>query len=79
MVEALKHFGRRWLHAGLTQYFYVNVLDNEIVRSEVKKFSDWPTYPQLYIKGMFVGGADIINDMKKDGSLEKLLNETKLI
>jgi monothiol glutaredoxin len=55
------------------------VLDNDIVRNEVKKFSDWPTYPQLYIKGNLIGGADILNEMNKDGSLEKLLNESKLV
>ena len=72
VVEVLKNFG-------LGNYFHVNVLDNDVVRSEVKKFSDWPTYPQLYLKGQLIGGADIINEMNKDGSLEKLLNEVKLV
>lgn len=53
----------------------INVLENEEIRSEIKKFSDWPTIPQLYIRGEFIGGCDIITEMFKDGSLQKLFNK----
>ena len=43
------------------------------MREGIKKFSNWPTIPQLYIKGNFVGGCDIVKEMHQDGSLEELL------
>ena len=51
----------------------VNVLENEHLRQGVKKFSDWPTIPQLYIKKEFVGGCDIVKEMYENGELVKLL------
>ena len=51
----------------------MNVLESDVLREEVKKFSNWPTFPQLYIKGTFVGGCDIAKEMHQDGSLEDLL------
>jgi monothiol glutaredoxin len=51
----------------------VNVLDDEVIRETIKEFSNWPTIPQLYIKGQFVGGCDIVKEMHQDGSLEELL------
>jgi len=55
----------------------VNVLDdtNGNLREEIKQFSDWPTIPQLYIKGEFVGGADIVREMYGDGSLAEMTKE----
>ncbi len=50
-----------------------NVLKNENLRSAIKKFSDWPTIPQLYFKGNFLGGCNIIDQMYKNGDLQKLL------
>jgi len=54
-------------------YDYVNVLDNEDVREGVKAFSNWPTIPQLYIKGEFVGGCDIVTDLHQRGELQGML------
>lgn len=53
----------------------VNVLADESVREGVKKFSNWPTIPQLYIKGEFVGGCDIAREMYQAGELQALLKE----
>tara|TARA_B110000971_G_C19927580_1_gene462346 strand:- start:216 stop:533 length:318 start_codon:yes stop_codon:yes gene_type:complete len=57
----------------------VNVLDNEEIRNGIKVYSDWPTIPQLYIKGEFVGGCDIVKEMFEKGELKKLLIDKKLI
>ena len=51
----------------------VNVLENESIRQGIKEFSDWPTIPQLYIKGEFVGGCDIVKEMYENGELKKIL------
>ena len=53
----------------------VNVLADEEIRSGIKDFSDWPTIPQLYVKGEFVGGCDIITEMTLSGELDTLLAE----
>ena len=57
----------------------VNVLENEKLRQGIKEFSDWPTIPQLYIKGEFIGGCDIVKEMFDKGELQELLKEKKLI
>jgi monothiol glutaredoxin len=51
----------------------INVLENNELREGIKKFSDWPTIPQLYIKKEFVGGCDIIKEMFENGDLKNLL------
>jgi monothiol glutaredoxin len=51
----------------------VNVLEDEVLRDAIKKFSDWPTIPQLYINGEFIGGSDITKQLYENGELEKLL------
>ena len=51
----------------------VNVLEDEEVRQGIKEFSNWPTIPQLYVKGEFIGGADILNEMHQSGELQTLL------
>lgn len=51
----------------------VNVLADEAVRNGIKSYSDWPTIPQLYVKGEFVGGCDIITEMTLSGELDQLL------
>lgn len=56
-----------------------NVLEDEGLRQGVKEFSDWPTIPQLYVQGEFVGGCDILAAMHQDGSLAKLLEEKDLL
>jgi monothiol glutaredoxin len=53
----------------------VNVLDYPAIREGVKKFSDWPTIPQLYVDGEFVGGCDIVVSMHESGELKELLKE----
>ena len=57
----------------------VNVLEDQNLRQGIKDFSDWPTIPQLYIKGEFIGGCDIVKDMFEKGELKKVLKEKKLI
>ena len=57
-------------------YSGVNVLESDELRQGIKSFSEWPTIPQLYVKGEFVGGADIIREMFQAGELKSLL-ETK--
>ena len=57
----------------------VNVLEDEGIRQGIKEFSDWPTIPQLYIKGEFVGGCDIVKEMFEKGELKNLLEEKKII
>ena len=57
----------------------INVLENEKLRQGIKDFSDWPTIPQLYIKGEFVGGCDIVKEMFEKGELKELLKNKSLI
>jgi len=57
----------------------VNVLDDKNLRQGIKEFSDWPTIPQLYIKGEFIGGCDIVKEMFEKGELNSLLKEKKII
>ena len=56
-------------------YKDVNVLADEKVREGIKVYTNWPTVPQLYIKGEFVGGADIVTDMFQSGDLQTMLSE----
>ena len=56
-------------------YTDVNVLADEELRQGIKDFSDWPTIPQLYVKGEFVGGCDIITEMMLSGELDTLLED----
>jgi monothiol glutaredoxin len=57
------------------KYKGVNVLENQSLREGIKKFSDWPTIPQLYIKKEFVGGCDIVKEMYENGELKKILED----
>ena len=57
----------------------VNVLDDQNLRQGIKEYSDWPTIPQLYIKGEFIGGCDIVKEMFENGELKSLLESKKLI
>jgi|TARA_B110000914_G_C15475720_1_gene452998 monothiol glutaredoxin len=56
-----------------------NVLEDEEIRSGIKTYSDWPTIPQLYVKGEFIGGCDIIKEMYEKGELKELLQSKSLI
>ena len=58
---------------GVTNLVTVNVLADEEIRNGVKEYANWPTIPQLYIKGEFIGGCDIVKEMYQDGELQKLL------
>ncbi len=60
------------------QYKDINVLADDNLREGIKTFSNWPTIPQLYVKGEFVGGCDIITEMAMSGELDDLLTEKKL-
>jgi len=58
---------------GVTKLVTVNVLEDDEVRQGVKAFSNWPTVPQLYVNGEFVGGSDIMGEMDESGELKKML------
>ena len=57
----------------------INVLENDEMRQGIKQYSDWPTIPQLYIKGEFVGGCDIVKEMFEKGELKELLKNKSLV
>ena len=57
----------------------INVLENQELREGIKIFSDWPTIPQLYVKGEFVGGCDIVKEMFEEGKLKELFQSKKII
>jgi monothiol glutaredoxin len=61
---------------GANEIFTVNVLENPEIRQGIKEFANWPTIPQLYVNGEFVGGSDIMTEMFKSGELKKLLEKT---
>jgi monothiol glutaredoxin len=67
VVQILNHLG--------VKYTTANVLEDAELREGIKQFSQWPTIPQLYVAGEFVGGCDIITEMFQSGELENLLKE----
>ncbi|TNE57710.1 MAG: Grx4 family monothiol glutaredoxin [Alphaproteobacteria bacterium] len=67
VVQILSYLG--------VQFKGINVLENDDIRQGIKAFSDWPTIPQLYVKGEFVGGCDIIREMFEEGELRDFLSE----
>jgi monothiol glutaredoxin len=62
---------------GVKNLVTVNVLDDEQVRQGVKEYANWPTIPQLYIKGEFVGGSDIMMEMFESGELKEMLDQAQ--
>ena len=70
-VQILDHLG--------ADFIGVNVLQSDDLRQGVKAFSDWPTIPQLYVKGEFVGGSDIVREMFQSGELKTLFAEQGLL
>jgi monothiol glutaredoxin len=66
VVGVLSHLG--------VQFRGVNVLEDNDIREGIKTFSDWPTIPQLYVKGEFIGGCDIIREMYETGELMEMFN-----
>lgn len=59
--------------SGVDNLVTINVLEDAEVRQGIKEYSNWPTIPQLYVKGEFVGGSDIMNEMFESGELQSLL------
>jgi len=66
-IAILEHLG--------VQYASVDVLQDQAVRQGIKEYSDWPTIPQLYVKGEFVGGSDIMMEMYESGELGQLMQD----
>ena len=65
----------RALGAVGAKYQHVNIFEDPELREALKQYSNWPTYPQLYIKGELIGGADIIREMHQSGELQKAISE----
>ncbi|MES2984093.1 MAG: Grx4 family monothiol glutaredoxin [Pseudomonadota bacterium] len=63
---------------GVSEYKDINVLADAEIREGVKAYAQWPTIPQLYIKGEFIGGCDIVRDMYQSGELQALLKENNI-
>ena len=61
------------------KFLGINVLEDQNLRQGIKDFSDWPTIPQLYIKGEFIGGCDIVKEMFEKGELKKMFEDKKII
>ena len=70
VVQILSHVGVPFASA--------NVLEDDGLREGIKEFSQWPTIPQLYVKGEFIGGCDIVREMAEAGELEELFEEKKV-
>jgi monothiol glutaredoxin len=66
-VEAVKACGER--------FAFVNILENPEIRAELPKFANWPTFPQLWVKGELIGGCDIVVEMAASGELETLIKD----
>lgn len=64
---------------GLPAFATVNVLDDPDIRTEIKQVTSWPTIPQVFIKGQFVGGCDIMLDMNQSGQLKETLEAAGLL
>mgnify|MGYP000722391655 CR=1 FL=1 len=58
------------------RFAYVDILSNPDIRSELPKYANWPTFPQLWVAGELVGGCDIITEMYENGELQELINAT---
>ena len=70
VVQVLSHLG--------VKFKGVNVLADDGIRNGIKQFSNWPTIPQLYVKGEFIGGCDIVREMAEAGELQQLFDEKKV-
>ena len=68
--NVLKHLG--------VKFNGINVLENTEIREGIKKYSEWPTIPQLYVKGEFIGGCDIVKEMFEKGELQTKLKEKNI-
>ncbi len=64
---------------GVKNLVTINVLEDDEVREGVKEFANWPTIPQLYVNGQFVGGSDIMTEMYQSGELQELLKQAQAV
>lgn len=64
---------------GVTKIHTVNVLADEAIRQGIKEFANWPTIPQLYVNGEFVGGSDIMREMYQSGEMQQLLKDAGVV
>ena len=71
VANVLKHLN--------VKFHSINVLEDEEIRLGIKTYSDWPTIPQLYVKGKFIGGCDIVKEMFEKGELKVLFEKESLI
>ena len=71
VVQVLNHYG--------VEYKDINILEDPNIRIKLSEHSGWPTIPQLYVKGEFIGGCDIVKEMFEKGDLKKLFEEKKII
>jgi len=71
VANVLKHLG--------VKFKSINVLEHSDIREGIKEYSDWPTIPQLYVMGKFIGGCDIVKEMFEKGELKKLFQENSVI
>ncbi len=62
---------------GVNRFYSVNVLEDAAIRQGIKEFANWPTVPQLYVNGEFIGGSDIMREMYESGELQKVLQSVK--
>lgn len=72
LVQVLKFYK-------INNYKDVNVLSSDILRQSIKDYSNWPTFPQLYIKGELIGGCDIVKEMHENGSFQELVEKNNLL
>ena len=70
VAQILNHLG--------VPYKDVNVLDDQALREGIKSYTNWPTIPQLYVKGEFIGGCDIVREMFQSGELQQMLKDAGL-
>ena len=68
-IQILEHCG--------TPFAYINIFENPDIRENLKSYSNWPTFPQLFINGELVGGSDIMMELFQSGELQKMLAEAK--
>lgn len=72
VVNVLRHYK-------VKDFYHFNILEDTFIREELKKYSEWPTYPQLYINKELIGGADILRDMHLNDTLKELLEKNQVI
>jgi monothiol glutaredoxin len=65
--------------AGVEQFHSVNVLEDPAIREGIKQFANWPTIPQLYVNGEFIGGCDILREMFQTGELQQVLGVVRKV